>query len=98
MYYIENDYLCNRDKINNMFNLIHMSMLAIVRTIGKNLYRVEAFVMTSNGPQWLPVGETKHENLALELRDYVRFHATRRWIARKIKTFEAAQRAAQDND
>ena len=81
-----------------MFNLIHMSMLAIVRTIGKNLYRVEAFVMTSNGPQWLPVGETKHENLALELREYVRYHATRRWIARKIKTFEAAQRAAQDND
>ena len=73
-------------------------MLAIVRTIGKDLYRVEAFVMTSNGPQWLPVGETKHENLALELREYVRYHATRRWIARKIKTFEAAQRAAQDND
>ena len=75
-----------------------MSMLAIVRTIGKDIYRVEAFVMTSNGPQWLPVGETKHENLALELREYVRYHATRRWIARKVKTFEAAQRAAQDND
>lgn len=73
-------------------------MLAIVRTVGKDLYRVEAFVMTSNGPQWLPVGETKHENLALELREYVRYHATRRWIARKIKTFEAAQRTAQDND
>ena len=73
-------------------------MLATVRTIGKDLYQVEAFVMTSNGPQWLPVGETKHENLALELRDYVMFHATRRWIARKIKTFEAAKRTAQDND
>lgn len=75
-----------------------MSMLAIVRTIGKNLYQVEAFVMTSNGPQWLPVGVEKYENLALELREYVRFHATRSWIARRNKYFEAAQRAAQVND
>ena len=81
-----------------MFNLIHMSMLAIVRTIGKDLYQVEAFVMTSNGPEWLPVGETKHEDLALELRDYVRYLATRRWIARKKKNFEAAQLAAHDNE
>ena len=73
-------------------------MLARVSTIGKDLYQVQAFVMTSNGPQWLPVGETKHENLALELREYVRYHATRRWIARKIKTFEAAKRTTQDND
>lgn len=73
-------------------------MLAIVRTIGKDLYQVEAFVMTSNGPQWLPVGETKHEELALELCEYVRYHATRRWIARKYKNFEAAKRTAQDND
>ena len=73
-------------------------MLAIVRTIGKDIYRVEAFVMTSNGPQWLTVGETKHENLALELREYVRYHATRRWIARRNKNFEAAKRTAQDND
>ena len=75
-----------------------MSMLAIVRTIGKDLYQVEAFVMTSNGPQWLPVGETKHEDLALELREYVRYHATRRWIARRNKDFKAAKRTAQDND
>ena len=73
-------------------------MLAVVRTIGKDLYRVEAFVMTSNGPQWLTVGETKHENLALELREYVRYHATRRWIARRIKDFEAAKRISHDND
>ena len=73
-------------------------MLAIVRTIGKDLYQVEAFVMTNNGPQWLPVGETKHEDLALELREYVRYHATRRWIARRIKYFESAKRTAQDND
>ena len=75
-----------------------MSMLAIVRTIGKDLYQVEAFVMTSNGPQWLPVGETKHENLALELREYVKYHATRNWIARRNKDFKAAKRTAQDND
>ena len=73
-------------------------MLAIVRTIGKDLYQVEAFVMTSNGPQWLPVGETKHEDLALELREYVKYHATKRWIARRNKDFEAAKRTAQDND
>lgn len=73
-------------------------MLAIVRTIGKDLYQVEAFVMTSNGPQWLPVGETKHKDLALELREYVRYHATRRWIARRNKYFESAKRTAQDND
>ena len=81
-----------------MLNVIQMTMLSRVRTIGKDLYRVEAFVMTSNGPQWLPVGETKHENLALELREYVRYHATRRWIARKNQYFEAAKRTAQDND
>ena len=73
-------------------------MLAIVRTIVKDLYQVEAFVMTSNGPQWLPVGETKHKDLALELREYVRYHATRRWVIRKNKYYEAAKRAAQDND
>ena len=73
-------------------------MLAIVRTIGKDLYQVEAFVTTSNGPEWLPVGETKHEDLALEMRDYVKYHATRRWIARRNKYFEAAKRIAQDND
>ena len=73
-------------------------MLAIVRTIGKDLYQVEAFVMTSNGYQWLTVDETKHENLALELREYIRYHATRDWIIRKNKYFEAAKRTTQDND
>ena len=81
-----------------MFNLIHMSMLAIVRTIGKDLYQVEALVLTNNGPEWLPVGVEKYENLALELRDYVRYHATRQWIARRNKYFDSAKRPAQDND
>ena len=67
-------------------------MLAIVRTIGKDLYQVEAFVMTNNGPQWLPIAETKHKDLALELKEYVKYHASRRWIARKNKYFEAAKR------
>ena len=75
-----------------------MSMLAIERTIGKDLYQVEAFVMTSNGPEWMPVGVEKYENLALELREYVRYHATRSWIARRNKYFESAKRTAQDND
>ena len=74
-----------------------MTMLSRVRTIGNDLYQVEAFVMTSNGPQWLPVGETKYENLALELREYVKYYATKRWVARRIKDFEAAKRTSHDN-
>lgn len=81
-----------------MFNLIHWSMLAVVRTIGKDLYQVEALVVTDNGYQWLPVGVEKNYKLALELRDYVKYHATRRWIARRNKYFETAKRTAQDND
>lgn len=73
-------------------------MLAIVRTIGKDLYQVEAFVVTENGYEWLPVGVEKYYFLALELRDYVKYHATRSWIARRNKYFESAKRTAQDND
>ena len=81
-----------------MFNLIHMSMLAVVRTIGKDLYLVEALVVTDNSYKWVPVGEEKNLNLALELREFVKYHATRRWIARRNKDFEAAKRTSIDND
>ena len=73
-------------------------MLARVRTIGKDLYQVQAFVKTPIGPQWKTLGETKYENLALDLEEYVRYYATRNWVTRRIKNFEAAKRTAQDND
>ena len=75
-----------------------MTMLAKVRIIGLDLYQVEAFVMTDNGPKWMPLGRTKNEDLAMELWEYVKYYASKRWVARKIKNFEAAQRAAHDND
>ena len=72
-------------------------MLARVRAIGKDLYRVEAFLTTDLGPQWVTVDETWHEDLALELREYVRYSASTRWVARKVRIFEAARRAAQEH-
>ena len=70
-------------------------MLARVKKEG-NIYKVEAFVTTELGPQWVTVDETRHEDLALELREYIRYYATTRWLARKKKYFKAAKRAAHE--
>jgi hypothetical protein len=72
-------------------------MLARVTAHGKDLYQVEAFVTTELGPQWVTIGETRHESEALELKEYIKYYATTRWLAHKKKYYEAAKRAAHEH-
>ena len=78
-----------------MFNLIHMSMLARVRKEGW-FYKVEAFVTTELGPQWVTIEETKYESLAMELREYIRYHATTQWVTRYARNYKATRKHTEN--
>ena len=78
-----------------MFNLIHMSMLARVRKEGW-FYKVEAFVTTELGPQWVTIEETKYESLAMELREYIKYHATTQWVTRYARNYKATRKHTEN--
>lgn len=66
-------------------------MLARVRKEGW-IYKVEAFMTTELGTKWMTIEETKYESLALELREYVRYHATTQWVARYAGYYKATRK------
>lgn len=70
-------------------------MLARVRKEGR-IYKVEAFMTTELGPRWMTIEETKYESLALELREYVRYHATTQWVARYAGFYKATRKHAEN--
>lgn len=96
-YMEKSSYLCSREKKTYLTKQKQRTMLARVTTLGKDIYQVEAFVTTELGPQWVIVAETRHLSEALELREYIRYYATTRWVARKRRYFEAARRAANEH-
>lgn len=70
-------------------------MLARVRKEGW-IYKVEAFITTELGPRWMTIEETKYESLALELREYIRYHATTQWVARYARYYKAAHKHTEN--
>lgn len=63
-------------------------MLARIKKEGW-VYIVEAYISTPDGPKWVPISETKSESLALELREYVRYHATTQYVNNMIEMYKA---------
>ena len=54
-------------------------MLARIKKEGL-VYLVEAYLLAPKGREWMPISETKYETLALELREYVRYHASTQFV------------------
>ena len=70
-------------------------MLARVRKDGW-FYKVEAFVTTELGPQWVTIEETKYESLAMELREYIRYHAPTQWVTRYARNYKATRKHTEN--
>ena len=78
-----------------MLNVNQKLMLARVRKEGW-IYKVETFVTTKLGPQWVTIEETKYESLAMELREYVRYHATTQWVSRYAENYKATRKHTEN--
>ena len=64
-------------------------MLARIKKEG-SVYIVEAYMLAPKGPRWLSINETKYEALALELREYVRYHASTQFIYNMYGMYRAS--------
>lgn len=62
------------EKGNNMFNLIHMTMLAQVK-LENGKYMVQVYRADSRVGHctWQTIAETKDQSLAIELREHCRY-------------------------
>ena len=64
-------------------------MLARIKKEGW-VYIVEAYMSAPKGPRWLPINETRYEALALELREYVRNHASAQFVYNMYGMYQAS--------
>lgn len=64
-------------------------MLARIKKEGW-VYIVEAYMLAPKGPKWVPISETKYQKLALELREYVRNHASTQFVYNMYGMYRAS--------
>ena len=64
-------------------------MLARIKKEGW-VYIVEAYMSTPQGPKWEPINETRYKALALELREYVRNHASTQFVYNMYGMYRAS--------